>query len=370
MKQIKLDFVKRIAIFSDIHWGKSKDNIGKLSSTIEYLNWFIDKCKINNVDIVIFGGDWFDNRNSISITTMNIAYKSLEKLAKVFPTYIIVGNHDTTLKNTSKIHSLISFNLMNNVNIIDEMTELQLNNCRVLLSPWNTDFKSYGTSDILIGHFEFNGGIIMAGQNKTTDFKYGINDLCAIAPLVYSGHFHIHKEYPYNDRKVVSVGSTIELDWGDYNNEKGFYIYDTITRVSEFIKNDISPVHVKYYYSKIKDSYETSIVKKDVKHNYIKIIVDQDFNYNHVLKIVNYVNSFKPIKNCEIDFMFNILDKTQSIDFSNVEDSEINMTKFDYIKTYIAKMKDDMFENISREVLIEKSQKYFNLAENELMESE
>ncbi len=162
----------------------------------------------------------------------------------------------------------------------------------------------------------------------------------------------------------------MELDWGDYSNEKGFYIYDTITRITEYIKNDISPIHIKYYYSKIKNSYLTDIIEKEVKKNYIKIIIDQAFNYDHVLKIMTYVNSFNPIKTCEIDFMFNILDKTQNINFLDIDNSEIKMTKFDYIKTYISKMEEGIFENISKDTLINKAEKYFNLAESEIIEGE
>ena len=47
------------------------------------------------------------------------------------------------------------------------------------------------------------------------------------------GHFH----YKNGDSTITYLGTPWELMWSDYGDRKGFYIFDTDTRTSEFIPN-------------------------------------------------------------------------------------------------------------------------------------
>ena len=73
MNRIFIDEDK-VAIFSDIHFGKNKDNTTKLSIADKYIDWFIQKLKENNIKTVLFLGDLYNNRNSISLKTLNTCY--------------------------------------------------------------------------------------------------------------------------------------------------------------------------------------------------------------------------------------------------------------------------------------------------------
>ena len=114
------------AIFSDIHFGKSKDDSVKNETAVKYIKWFVDHCQ-SETDAVIFCGDWFDNRNSLSIETINIAYDCLKKIASEFPIYMILGNHDTNLKSTNEVNSIRPFSDIKNITLIDnEVTILNI----------------------------------------------------------------------------------------------------------------------------------------------------------------------------------------------------------------------------------------------------
>lgn len=354
MTHIDLENIEgNIAIFSDIHFGKSKDSLIKLRTSANYMEWFMEQCEKQDVKLVIFGGDWFDNRISINVSTLNVAYEYLKKLAEKYPLIIIVGNHDTTLKRTNKINSLAPFNQIANIKVVDELTVL---NNKILLAPWNVDIKNIKEQfEFVVGHFEFNGA--MTPGLCTINSPYNISDLAVLSPLIFSGHYHIHKIYPYGDSTLITVGNTFEQDWGDYENEKGFYIYNTTTHIYNFVKNTISPIHIKYYWSRLKSGSQ-KLLETEIKGNYIKLIVDEKFTYDEVMKLSNEINQLAPLRNCELDFIFSISNELNKMDFSS-DGEDIKMTKFEYIKKFITKLDEKLFDDINKDKLTEMAQQYY-----------
>jgi len=60
---------------------------------------------------------------------------------------------------------------------------------------------------------------------------------------VMSGHFH-HKSTTQN---IEYLGCPYELTWSDYQDPKGFHVYDTETRELEFIRNPYSMFNKIFY---------------------------------------------------------------------------------------------------------------------------
>ena len=60
---------------------------------------------------------------------------------------------------------------------------------------------------------------------------------------VMSGHFH-HKS---DDGQIYYLGTPYEIYWNDWQDPKGFHIYDTETRELERIVNPYS-IYEKIYY--------------------------------------------------------------------------------------------------------------------------
>jgi hypothetical protein len=92
----------------------------------------------------------------------------------------------------------------------------------------------------VFGHFEFSGFEMYRGHKNdhgmdTVDFDR--------FPLVCSGHFH-HRSRSGN---IVYLGNTYEFTWSDYNDPRGYHIYDTETNEIEFHENPFKIFHKIYY---------------------------------------------------------------------------------------------------------------------------
>ena len=69
----------------------------------------IDHIVANNIKNVVFTGDYFHQRNAITIDTLNIAHRCLQAMAKHANVYMILGNHDLFNKNSTEVNSIKIF---------------------------------------------------------------------------------------------------------------------------------------------------------------------------------------------------------------------------------------------------------------------
>jgi len=84
---------------------------------------------------------------------------------------------------------------------------------------------------------------------------------------VFSGHFH-HKS---DDGQIFYLGTPYELFWNDFQDPKGFHIFDTGTRELERIVNPYT-LFEKIYYDDTEHDYTKHDVSK-YKEKYVKLIV-------------------------------------------------------------------------------------------------
>lgn len=342
----------KLAIFSDIHFGDNKDSKTRLSTTLQFIKQFITICKQEKVDRIIFLGDWFDNRKTINTITYNISYYCVKLLSNEFPIVLLVGNHDIpSINNNPSTSNINIFKEIKNVTIVNDKKIEIVDNKKLLFLPFNYNILSITEKyDYAFGHFEFNGATVAAG---TLDDKCKINisDIYNLSSLIFTGHYHINKEYTINNSKIISVGSPFELDWGDYNNQKGIYILDTNTSIYKFIPNNYSPKHIRIYWSK-KDNIDKNIIT----NNYIKLIIDSDYEYNKVLETINIINNYDPVDKCKVEFIFSLNTQLKQ-DNINIETKNIDI--LEYINTYIDKMSTDIFTDINKDELKSIIKKYY-----------
>ncbi len=341
----------KILIFSDLHIGRRQNNVELLTQDQEYIDWLIKQGLKNNIKSILFLGDFFHSRTSLNVNTMNESYAILKKLTKHFTVYLIIGNHDIFYKTKTDVHSLKGFSDMENLELIDRTEEMSVNGKNFLLCPfhWEVPTKKY---DAMFGHFEMAGAQMAGGLSED---KMHMRDLVKHAPIVFSGHYHIRKEYNFKNGRVLTVGNPFQQDWGDYKNEKGLYIVDTKTLEYDFIKNDISPEHIKVYWSNLPEDLAF------VNGHYIKLVIDKKFKFDEVNAFIIKLRT-SGAKNVNPEFLYSFKDTLNEGNKSLKK----AYTKSEYIKNYI----DDLPEigGLTKEQILETFINYFKVAEETSVE--
>ena len=101
--------VKRVWVLGDLHFGVRSNSLEWLNIQKDFFeNLFIPTLKehYRPGDVLVQVGDTFDNRQSINIRVLNYAIKLFERLGKMLPVHIIVGNHDIWAKKSNEITSI------------------------------------------------------------------------------------------------------------------------------------------------------------------------------------------------------------------------------------------------------------------------
>ena len=187
---------------------------------------------------------------------------------------MIVGNHDIYFKNTNDVNSLTELlsDKFDNVHIYAEAQEVNFDGFPILLMPWiNPQNEVYALgmmgetrADTLLGHLEIDGFQMYAGhesQGGLSKKEFQKFD------TVMSGHFH-HKS---DDGQIYYLGCPYEITWSDYNDPKGFHVFDTETRELHRIINPYKMFN-KIYYDDSNENYEEHDVKQ-YRNQYVKLIV-------------------------------------------------------------------------------------------------
>lgn len=270
----------KIAILGDTHFGAKNDSV-ILHSHMEkfYKDIFFPYLKEHQIDTIIQLGDLFDKKKGVNFLTLtNSKDYFFDMCAKESITlHINVGNHDTYFKNTNEINAAnLLLNEYKNIQVYTNPLDIEIGGCGFLIIPWicsdnqervETLIKNT-KAQIAIGHLElsgfamYQGGALNAhGQDPNIFSKFD---------MVLTGHYH-HKS---TNNNIHYLGTPYELTWSDYNDQKGFHIFDTDTRELTFIKNPYILHNKILYDDEGKDLDDILNISDDLfKDCYVKVVV-------------------------------------------------------------------------------------------------
>ena len=234
----------RILCFSDIHFHHTHrfSHITSEGYTIRELEHLacaddiIRICQEENVDRIIFCGDLFGPvGDNISTQTMSAVCEFVDKISKIKPLDLIVGNHDLSgSTNYKAVHKLIPFKYFKNVTVYDKPTVL---NDYFVYMPYCTS-DEYATSvleniqdkkhKVVFSHLELKG-INLGNGIETT---HGVSlDLLSQFKMTIQGHYHGSSSYGPN---IKVIGSTQRLSFKDPGKSRNnIIIYDDETNTIE-----------------------------------------------------------------------------------------------------------------------------------------
>jgi len=278
--------MSKILLIGDTHLGlgypNSLDKWFKVHK--EYFEDFLlplVQKELTKDDMIVHLGDLFDNRSVIPINILNYAQDLLEKLSKVCPVHIIIGNHDLYSKAKNDVNTVKLYKYIPNITVYEEPTKIEFMGRSILMLPWvdkKTDqintLKEYSGCDYLFCHSDLNGAKmhLTSVAHKNAD-KIDVEEFSGYKN-VYSGHIHILQV----SKNFTFVGNLFEMDRNDINNQKGVFILDTILGEERFIPNDISPRFKKVYIRNEEDILNLeSISTKD----YIDLFISNSLLINN-----------------------------------------------------------------------------------------
>jgi DNA repair exonuclease SbcCD nuclease subunit len=274
----------KIALITDTHWGARGDS----PAFAEYFNrfyydHFFPYLKDNNIHSIFHLGDIVDRRKYINFVTARHLRKFVEHCDTAgIRLDVIIGNHDTSFKNTNEVNSMRELfeHSTYNINYYDEPTNVDIGDTTIAVLPWicsgnyneSMEFIQNTSAQILFGHLELAGFEMYKGAINDHGFDSKIFDKF---DLVCSGHFH-HKSTRGN---INYLGAPYEMSWSDYNDPRGFHIFDTETRELTFIRNPLTMFNKIHYYDQDKTLDELMAADFDsYKGSYVKLIVHSKTN--------------------------------------------------------------------------------------------
>jgi len=319
----------KIALLTDTHYEiRSSQTI--LKATNDFLNKVFYPYLIeHDIKQIVHLGDLFDKRRAIDTyyaasMRENFVQPAINNRIKID---IILGNHDVYFKNTNTVNS-VEMMIPNGVEIHREPTTKRFGDTEIFLCPWiNAENKSdtitaikKSTAQVLFGHLELVGFKF----DKTNIAEHGMNsELFENFDVVCSGHYH-HKSSKGN---IHYLGSHMQFTWADYDDPRGFHIFDTDTRELEFIENPNRLFH--------KLTYENGelMVDGDVDSldgAFVKIIIDDRTNeeqFNNMLDGLKRFG-FSDVKFIDQTQEQMLIGDDEDLILDSTEDSKSIMTRY------------------------------------------
>jgi len=352
----------RVALITDTHFGVRSDSPIFLDYQEDfYKNIFFPKIKEENCQAVIHLGDLWDRRKYINYVTLKRAkeffFTPLNELN--IPSYLIVGNHDTTFKNTNDVNSLellLPPGEYKNLNLITYPQEIDIGGkYPVAMVPWiatedvedSINFLYAIKSSIGFGHMEINGFPMYKGVENHEGLDRSILQKFE---MFFSGHFH-HRS---TDGRVYYLGCPYEMTWQDFGDPKGFHIFDLSTKSLEFYENPLKMFHKIYYDDLNKSSIDVLNFYSDVqleklRNRYVKIIIQNKTNVRLFDKFIEKVEGFFPADLQSVDdnlnFIFGEEDEStvQSEDLMTIFKSYIEQLDLSVSKKDIENLFQDLY---------------------------
>jgi DNA repair exonuclease SbcCD nuclease subunit len=321
---------KKVACFTDIHFGLKSNSSTHNQDCLDFVDWYIAKAKEEGCDIGIFMGDWHHNRNSLNITTMDYSLRALEKLGAAFDKfYFFPGNHDLYYKDKRDIHSVEFGKYIPGITVVHEPVTIG----NVTMCPWlvGEEWKSIGKKGgkYIFGHFELPS-FFMNAMVQMPDHGEIQLDSFQNYELGFSGHFHKRQQR----QNMVYIGNAFPHNYADaWDDERGMMILEWDGQPEYYAWPD-QPTFRTIKLSQLIDEADTIIKPKQ----HLRVSLDIDITYeeasfikenfiaNYDIRELTLITEKKDIEiNTNVDIQaFESVDQIVSSQIVNIDSDTYN----------------------------------------------
>jgi DNA repair exonuclease SbcCD nuclease subunit len=327
----------RVAIITDQHFGARKNSKLFHDYFLKFYNdVFFPTLEQYGITTIIDMGDTFDSRKGIDFAALAWAkdnyYDKLESLG--CQVYTVVGNHTAYYKNTNQVNAVdLLLREYKNVRVISEAEHIKIGEQNILFIPWinsENEQKTYeiidkSNSEIAMGHLELNGFSPYKGHVMTSGHD---SEIFNKFTRVFSGHYHTRS----NNGKIYYLGNPYEIYLNDYNDTRGFHLFDLNSLELTSINNPYRMFYSVFYEDndpQLFDAreYENKIVKLIIRKKSDPKKFDKFLDKLYAANVaeIKIVESFRIDEEIQIDELES--EDTVSLLNRYVEDSDVILDK-------------------------------------------
>lgn len=341
----------KVALITDTHYGARGDSVAfDLYFKQFYDEVFFPTIESRKIERIIHLGDAFDRRKYINFNSLQSCKEYFFDKARDLKIRVdmIVGNHDTFYKNTNNVNSPdLLLKEYQNVIAYSSPTTIDVGGLQILMLPWICT-ENYEESlaaikksaaKVCFGHLELEGYQMFKGQPNTEGFDPG---LFKHFDLVCSGHFH-HRQSKGN---VTYLGNPYQMFWNDYEDPRGFHIFDTETLELEFIENPFT-IFEKVYYDDTKEIPNVDVCANKL----IKLIVVQKTDHYKYDTFVDKLYKTNPLEVKIIEDMSEF--ESDLVDDETVDLSDTLTLLSQYVDSLETDVDKDRLKTILKTIYVE-----------------
>jgi len=230
----------RFAHIADTH-------IRNLKYHFEYREVFrqlYQSIKKSDVDYIVHCGDIAHTKTQISPEFVDLCREFFVNLSEVAPTYIILGNHDGNLRNSSRqdaITPIVKAINSPNLFLLKNAGEVTLNSdvCLNVLSVFDEDNWEEPSNPDVINIALYHGAISKSKTDQNWSLS-GDHDISIFDNFDFAFLGDIHKTQKLDEKgRIRYAGSTVQQNFGE-SLEKGYLLWDIKN------KEDFSVEHITF----------------------------------------------------------------------------------------------------------------------------
>lgn len=303
----------KFVILGDTHFGARNDLKLFHDHFEKFYEFMFDQMDELGIKTIYQLGDLFDRRKYINFQTLALSRKYFfDRLRdQGIGMVTLVGNHDIYWRENLSINSAsLLLSEYDNITVCTQPRTFKHSNVSIDVIPWicadnEEEIKQFiaeSKSDLCFGHFEIATFSMYRGMEAQDGLPV---DMFGKYERVCSGHFHTKSERD----NIIYVGTPYEMTWQDYNDPRGFHVFDTETRELTFYQNPYT-IFTRLEYDDTKDLINLDSL--DLKGTFVKVVVT---NKTDLFKFDQYIQKLYG-KGC---YEIKIVE-----DLSEFSDGEIN----------------------------------------------